>query len=524
MKIEIAACKANKTLQATSGENLYRVLAKAGLLDAPCGAQGHCGKCRVRFTANPPAPLPRETELLSASDLAGGWRLACLHQINDDLRDLQIELPQHGDTAAVHTFSGDPGVFTSDFSQSAQSYALAVDIGTTTLAASLVDLRNGAQLAVSSCLNSQKFAGLDVISRINYAQSTPSGTSELQAAVIGDIRTMLTELCAATGLKAKEITMISVAANPAMTHLLAGVNPAPLARAPYTLVYEGSLSLSALPLGLPVANEAIVYCLPAAAAYLGGDVVGGMLAAGVDKQGPTRLFIDLGTNGEIVLAQGDKLYSCSTAMGPALEGMNIKCGMRAAAGAINDVSIDGETVRYTTIGGDKPRGLAGSGLLAAVSALRLSGLLDASGRLLLKKPVSERQGQRCLPIDETSNIMLTQNDIGQVQLAKGAVLSGIETLLARNRCISEDVKEVLVAGGFGLHISEQSLLEVGLLPRQFAGKIRYLGNSALEGARLCLLSAATRRRAEHLAEEIIYIDLAMDIDYQHRFISAMDFG
>jgi len=520
MRIEISVCKANKALQATAGENLYRVLAKAGLLDAPCGAQGHCGKCCVRFTSSPPAPLPREIDLLSASDLAAGWRLACLHQIKNNSQDLQIELPQHGGAAITHTFSGDSVTFVPD---AAQGFGLAVDIGTTTIAASLVDLRSGAQLAVSSCLNSQKAFGQDVISRIYHAQSAPNGISELQAAVISDIKTILANVCASAKLKTEEIVMASVAANPAMTHLLAGVNPAPMARAPYTLVCEGALYLSAQTLGLPMADEATVYCMPAASAYLGGDIVGGMMATGIDKQRSTCLFIDLGTNGEIVLAQEGKFHSCSTAMGPALEGMNIKCGMRASSGAINDVSINCETVHYTTISGEKPSGLAGSGLLAAVAALRLSGLLDADGRLLLKKPISERQDQRCLPIDETSGIVLTQSDIRQVQLAKGAVLSGVETLLSRTGCATEDVEEVLVAGGFGMHASEQSLLEVGLLPRQFAGKIRYLGNSALEGAKLCLLSAAMRQRAECLAKEIIYIDLAMDLDYQQRFISAMNF-
>ena len=515
MQIEITA--AGRVLQTVAGANLYRVLAEAGLLDAPCGAQGRCGKCRVRFTVNPPAPLLHEIELLGAPDLAAGWRLACLHHI---AADLCIDLPQHGSAVVEHTFLGDFDAFIPD---AAQGYGLAVDIGTTTLAACLVDLRSGAQLAVSSCLNSQKSFGQDVVSRTYHAQSTPGGTLELQTAVLEDIKAMLAEICEVAGLEAGQITTANVAANPTMVHLLAGVNPAPLACAPYTLVCRGALHLSAQTLGLPMANKAIVHCLPAVAAYLGGDVVGGMLAAGMDRQGATRLFIDFGTNGEIVLSQGGKFYSCSTAMGPALEGMNLKCGMRAAAGAVDDVGIEGETVCYTTIGGSSPRGLAGSGLLAAVSALRLAGLLDSSGRLQPKKPVYDQQGQRCLIIDERAGIVLTQSDIRQVQLSKGAIRSGVETLLARVGCVPENVEEVLVAGGFGVHLPERSLIESGLLPRQFTGKIRCLGNAALAGARLCLLSAAMRERAEQLAGEIIYVELALGADYQQRFITAMDF-
>jgi len=212
VQIEISACKAGKILQASAGENLYHVLAKAGLLDAPCGALGRCGKCRVRFTTRPPAPLPREIDLLSASDLADGWRLSCLHQINDKL---QIELPQNSSATIVHAFLGDSCDLTPD---AASGCGLAVDIGTTTVAVSLVNSQNGAQLAASSCLNSQKTFGQDVISRIHYAQSAQNGISELQAAVIADIKTVLSEVCAAAGLKTEQIAMASVAANPTMVH------------------------------------------------------------------------------------------------------------------------------------------------------------------------------------------------------------------------------------------------------------------------------------------------------------------
>lgn len=516
MQIEITTT--GQVLQAIKGDNLYRALAGVGLLDAACGGVGRCGKCRVRFITTRPTPQPRETIQLSAVDLADGWRLACLHHVETDLR---LELPQQGSAAVIGSFWGSSAC---DFMPDrAYGYGLAVDIGTTSLVVSLVNLRDGAQLAVATCLNSQKSFGQDVISRIHYAQTTPDGTLELQATVVGDIKVLLAEVCATSKIEAWQISLVSVAANPTMVHLLAGVNPAPLGRVPYTLVCEGSLYLQAQTLGLNLADEAIVYCLPAVSAYLGGDIVGGMLAVALDTPGPTRLFIDIGTNGEIVLAQKDKFFSCSTAAGPALEGMNIHCGMRATEGAVDYVRIERKTVRYTTIGNGVPCGLTGSGLLAAISELRMAGLVDASGRLQPKEPVIERQGQRCLVIDKSTGIVLTQGDIRHVQLAKGAIRSGIDTLLSATDCEPEAVNEVLVAGGFGSHLSEQSLIETTMLPRQFAGKIRYLGNTALEGARLCLLSAAMRERTERMMTKVTYIELAQQADYQQRFIESMHF-
>ena len=515
--MQIKITTANQILRAEAGSNLYRVLAAAGLLDAPCGGQGRCGKCRVRFNIAPPKPLPYEITQLSEAELAAGWRLACLRQLQSDLN---LETPKQGRATVEGAFWGGADDFTSD---SQQGYGLAVDIGATTLAVCLVDLNNGAQLAAAACLNSQKSFGQDVISRINYAATKPNGTLQQQTAVINDLKALLQEVCEAGGIEAEEITLVSVAANPTMAHLAANINPAPLGRAPYTLVCKGPLNMRAQTWGLPLAPDANINCLPAVTAFLGGDIVGGMLAAALDEPGPTRLFIDIGTNGEIVLARAGDFFACSTAAGPALEGMNIQCGMRAALGAVDQVSIEGESVHYTTIGGGAPRGLAGSGLLAAVSALRLSGLLDRSGRLQLKCPVGERHGRRCLIIDEATDLVLTQDDIRQTQLAKGAIRSGLEALLAATGCPPNAVNQVLVAGGFGARLSEPSLIETGLLPREFAGKIRYLGNAALAGARLCLLKAATRARAECLASKITYIELAKLADYQQRFIDAMHF-
>jgi uncharacterized 2Fe-2S/4Fe-4S cluster protein (DUF4445 family) len=397
-----------------------------------------------------------------------------------------------------------------------------LDIGTTTLAALLVELRSGSTLASAACLNSQKAYGQDVISRINQA-ARPGGLRELQSAVLRDIEQLLHTLCAAAACRPAGITAAAVAANPAMIHLLAGVDTAPLGRAPYRPAFAGPLLLSARQLALPLAGGASLYCLPAAAAYVGGDMVGGLLALEADAPGPARLVLDIGTNGEMALNHQGRMWACSAAAGPALEGMNISCGMRAAAGAIEEVEIAEGRVLCRTAGGLPPLGLAGSGLISAVSALKRAGLLNSKGRLLLRGPVTEQRGLRQLPLDEAAGLALTQADIRQTQLAKAALRAGLDTLLKEAACPAEEVEEVLVAGAFGAHLKAQDLLDIGLLVPQWAGKIRYVGNAALRGARLCLLAAAARQRAEELAARINYLELATLSDYQQRFIEALKF-
>ena len=528
MRIEIV--NSGSTIQGDEGDNLYFVLAKSGLMEAACGGHGRCGKCRLRYCSDPPEPLPDEKEFLSAAELKDGWRLACLHVLTPSIHEpsvlessLRIELPACGSVVMVSGFWGDVDAPPMDTLDALKGYGLAIDIGTTTLAVSLLDMEKAAVLASSTRLNSQNFAGQDVISRIAFAASTANSISTLQNAVISDIKTLISDVCRMAGISGNQIVSATAAGNPAMTHLLAGVDVSPLGVAPYTLVNDGAMRLSAQQLGLPLSDGTSVYTLPPVAAFLGGDIVGGMLVLGFDQPGATRLLIDIGTNGEIALVSGNTIYACSTAAGSALEGMNISCGMRAATGAIDKLCIEDGHVRFTTIDSAPPRGLAGSGLLAAVSALCSCGLLSSKGRLELNGPICKLNGQRCLIIDESADIVLTQKDIRQVQLIKGAVFSGVTALLEFAGCPPEAVEQVYVAGGFGNSLSEYSLLECGILPRQFTGKISFIGNSSLAGARFCLLSAETRKRAERLAAGVKYIELAELEDYQQRFLSAMLF-
>lgn len=507
-----------KSLTAAYGENLYSLLAAQGLSEGPCGGQGRCGKCRVRFLSPPPA-FAEEKVFFSPAELTEGWRLACLHRLE---ADTALVLPQQEKSASILlggyaktvTADGEPG------------YGLAVDIGTTTVAASLLQRDSGRRLAGAACLNSQKIYGQDVISRIDYAQRQPGGLADMRQAILGDIRRLLLQACQEAHVDCAQVQAVTVAANTVMTHIFGGVDPACLAAYPFTPGFTGPLRLSARQLDLPLAPETEVFCLPAVSAYVGGDITAGLLTCSVPELPGCSLFIDIGTNGEMVLCREGKMVSCSCAAGPALEGMSISCGMRAAAGAIEDVCLRyEETGPYwhcQTIDGGEPQGLCGSGLLSAVAQMAVHGVIGENGRLQQNHPLVETvDGRRRCPIHR--RIFLSQQDIRQVQLAKGAVLAGIRILLQESGVQSEQVDRVLVAGQFGAHLSGESLIGAGLLPAAFAGKIHYVGNTSLAGAELCLISQAERQRSQNLFQNIRYLELSVWPDYEQALMKAMRF-
>lgn len=494
MNYQIDLPQLGRTLSGAAGANLYQLLAAEGVLDAPCGGRGTCGKCAVLID--------------------GEERLACSYSLQHDISVLlpPQNAPQEIAAAGyLKPFSPDafpPG-----------SYGVAVDIGTTTVVAALYDLAQGREAATLSCLNSQKAFGQDVISRINYALEHQQGLQELQALICADLRQLISGLLRQARLEPEALRLIVIAANTTMVHLLAGIDPSSLAAAPYRPAFSGALHLDAAALGLGA--DCPVYCLPAVAAFVGGDITAGLLACDAANWPGKTLFIDIGTNGEIVLAAGGRLFACSCAAGPALEGMNISCGMRAAAGAIESVRIAAGQIAVETIGGAEPRGLCGSGLLSAIAALRGAGVIDRRGRLTEHPLVIRSEGKKQVPL--AGSVYLSQGDIRQVQLSKGAILSGVLTLLEAAGIDIEQLERVLIAGQFGLHLTPDSIIGSGLLPRSCGGKITYVGNTAKSGAALCLLAAAERRNGERLAGAVDYLELSALDGYQQRFIDCLGF-
>ncbi len=485
-------------LECAGGSNLYEVLSENGLTDAPCGGKGICGKCEV--------------------EVDGVNVLACLYEVNSNIL-VNMAPP----TAVAEIISSG---YRKDFIPQLATrgeYGAAIDIGTTTIVASLVDLSTGQERSSLSCLNSQKIFGQDVITRIHYAVEKENGIKILQHSLLADIRKLLTELYAQNDLQWNQMRKITVSGNTTMIHMLGGINPNGIAKAPYKPAFYGPLTLPARELGLPVPQDCTLYCLPAVSSYIGGDISAGILACGLAETRARVLFLDIGTNGEIVLSNRGKMCCCSCAAGPALEGMNIGCGMRAAAGAVDDIIIQNTQVNYSTIGGAEARGICGSGLLSAVSQMRQAGIIHRSGRMMEHPLVHKINGKNHFSVDEQLDLYLSQQDIRQVQLAKGAVLSGIFALLAEAGMEISSIDQVMVAGQFGAHLKAENLVGAGLLPAALESKITYVGNTSKSGAYLCLMSDVECKYAEEIISDIEYVELSTLTSYENLFIKCLNF-
>ena len=414
-----------------------------------------------------------------------------------------------------------------------RSYGVAVDIGTTTLVAALVDLNCGEELASASMINPQKAHGLDVLSRIQQLRADPQALTALSSLIREGIDRLIGELCQETALDRAGIYEVAVAANATMTHLLLGVDPAGIGASPYLPAFTASVSLPAREIGLEIAPFGLVYCLPAVSGYIGADIVAGLVACEMAHSERIALLIDIGTNGEIVLGSSAGLHACSCAAGPALEGMNIGCGMRAAEGAIEQVHIDGE-VAVRTIGDAPALGICGSGIIDAVAELVKVGAVARSGRLLRltgkEAPLpwhsrlrGESAGRFVLSERAGVEIAVSQKDIRQVQLAKGAILSGLLSLTAQLGIRLTDVERVYIAGAFGHHVRKESLARLGVFPRECLERVILIGNSSKSGAIMALLSVEKRAQAERLARQVQYHELSCHPGYDRLFTDSLSF-
>ncbi|WP_300670917.1 ASKHA domain-containing protein [Desulfoluna sp.] len=449
------------------------------------------------------------------------------------LASLAMSLPAEQVTAIC---AGDRPVGIEPGDTRDQMYGIAVDIGTTTVVAALIDLNSGRELGCESAISPQKEYGLDVLSRIDFVRREERGLRTLQEAMVTCLNELAFTLARHARISIEQIYEMSVAANATMMHLLLGVDTHSIGRAPFATVFSRSQSLPATAIGLRLAPFARLYCLPGVSSYIGADIVAGVGVSRLAQGKKNRLLIDMGTNCELVLAKAGTLTSCSCAAGPALEGMNISCGMRAAEGAIQDVTIQDGAITLDVIGGKAPTGICGSGILSAISEISRVGLMAKTGRLKkgadlgfdaasLAPFLIEAEGKRAVTLSSgPQKIIITQDDIRQVQLAKGAILSGIHALLESMEIPMEALDEVIIAGQFGAHLSVESLMGIGILPRSLAGKIRYIGNASKTGARMCLLSKEVRTEMEEIATDVHYLELATKKGYERLFTRCLSFS
>ncbi len=417
-------------------------------------------------------------------------------------------------------------------------FGLGVDIGTTSVVTTLVELESGEQLASVSSLNPQAVFGGDLMSRIAFAQFNPGNLRKLQTRILGLLNQHVEEIVRESGVLAKWIYKVVVVGNTCMHHILLGIDPSYVGLAPYAPVMRHPLVLPARDLTLKVNPEARVCLLPIVAGFVGADAVAVALATRIYETPEVRIAVDIGTNGEVILGSAARLWACSAPAGPALEGAQIKHGMRGALGAIDRVRI-ADDVEVHTIGEAAPLGICGSGLIDAIAGMLDAGVLDPTGLIRVedrdrmpprlrdrvvmrgeeRQFILVRAGEAGAPAE----IVLTQDDIRQVQLAKGAIASGVSMLQHIAGIPDEQVAELMLAGGFGNYVSICSALRIGLIPPLPAEKIRYVGNAASLGAQLCLVSEPERQRAEQLARRIEHVSLAAHPDFQDIFVACMNF-
>ncbi|HHU32917.1 MAG TPA: DUF4445 domain-containing protein [Clostridia bacterium] len=419
-------------------------------------------------------------------------------------------------------------------------FGIAFDIGTTTVVGSLCDLITGKVLVTVSATNPQRQHGGDVISRITYANEGAGNTEKLQEEIVACLNEIINKLCKEAKVCTKHIYCATVVGNTCMHHLLLGLNPTQLAIAPYVPVVQRELRVNPEEIGLKINKQGSLYVLPNIAGFVGADTVGVILATGLERVSEPTLAVDLGTNGEIVLNSGHKMVACSTAAGPAFEGAQITYGMRAAEGAIEKVEINNGTFKLKVIGNSKVKGICGSGLIDLIAQLLKHGVIDPSGRIvepdLLSSDMAflmERLRSNgksydfvlAFPEESLSGepIVLKQKDVRELQLAKGAILTGIRMLLREVGLNMTDLKQVYLAGAFGNYVEVESVLGIGLFPAIPASRIKAIGNGAGIGAIKALLSDQEKERAELLAKNIIHLELASKPEFQDEFIQSLRF-
>ena len=473
---------AGRRIDVAVGDSLQDVLFVAGV-EFPCGGHGRCKACRVRVLKGRLEATADERLRLSPGELAQGWRLACQHAVTGEL-ELELaqwEMPVLSDQSS---FAFAPR----------EGFGIAVDLGTTTIAAQLLDLSDGHVLAAETALNAQAVHGADVLSRVEFTLA--GGQDELQRLIRSQIGTLIGRLTAASGKRANRIVLVG---NTVMHHLFCGLDVTPLATHPFQPAHPGRVRLDAGVLGAPAEF------LPCIGGLVGADILAGIVATGLHQQTKLSALIDLGTNGEVVVGTADRLVCTSTAAGPAFEGARISQGMRAATGAISEVALAEGALCCRVIGGGAPRGLCGSGLVDAVAAGLELGKIDRAGRL-------------AQPWRLAGDVALDPHDVRELQLAKGAIATGLRILTGRLGARTADIERLFLAGAFGNYVSRASAARIGLV-RVAVERIQPSGNTALLGAKRALFEDGW----DALAQRIEHVPLNEDAAFQEVFAEEMRF-
>ncbi len=453
------------------------------------------------------------------------FEFRCLKGLSGLLRanEWKITTTSHVENGhCVKIVKVDPG------NTASNNLGVAVDVGTTTIVAELVDLRSGKVLSVEASHNQQARYGEDVISRMIYACSR-GGLNPLNQAVINTINALIASLVSKNKITADDISCVVAAGNTTMTHLLLGLEPCTIRIEPYVPTADHFPPVRARDIGLQTSEYAILRCLPGVSSYVGGDITAGVLSSHLSDSSRIGALIDIGTNGEIVLGNNEWLVCCSASAGPAFEGGGSKCGMRATKGAIQKVTIDGDKVEYITIGNAKPRGICGSGIIDTIAQLLLNGIIDQAGHFIkLDHPhveIVDDVPEFVLAFeDETDTgerVVLTEDDIGNLIKSKGAVLAAMKVLVESVGLTFMDIEQLFVAGGFGNFLDIENSILIGLLPDIPKERIKFIGNSSLAGARMCMLSYHAFEKAEMISKQMTSFELSVSKQFMDEFVASL---
>ena len=499
-RVEIELRPLGRRFTVERGTPLQDLLHEHGI-EFPCGGRGSCGGCRVRVIAGALPPATDHDDLLPPGEAAEGWRLACRLRADGPitLQVAQWEGAILSDHAPLR-FEPRPG------------RGAVVDLGTTTLVAQLLDLQTGELLAIERAMNPQAVHGADVMSRLEHAR-TAAGRRRLVESIRSRIREMLAALTASAVAPEAPVESVVVAGNAAMHHLFCDLDPAPLSRAPFEPTEPGPRSFASRELGWRLPGDPVVRVLPCLGGFVGGDILAGILATRLYESAKPAALIDLGTNGEIVVGNRERILCASAAAGPAFEGGRIRMGMQAVTGAISGVVLEGDRLHCSVIGDAPARGICGSGLVDAVAAGLELGTIAPGGRLA-------HGGQ---PFVVSPPVALTQHDVRELQLAKAAIAAGTQILLERFGASARELGRVFLAGAFGNYVNPSSARRIGLVDFEDA-QMEAAGNTALLGAKLALVAGnADACRFEGLREKVVHVPLGGDPRFQEIFVANTAF-
>ncbi len=595
-QIEVKNNNETESIECKEGAVLLKVLLKNGYdINAYCGGEGICGKCKVKLKGDIKEPSKVEQKYLDQKELNKGYRLSCQYEVESDLQviyeakeditvmtkgiitelDIDLDLSktkikldkatlknqtdylkkiyEKTDTKIIDYKNlkkipeldkkkeltvlkwRDQILNISEDNINENFYGLAVDIGTTTIVIYLLDLNTGKEVDINSFYNPQKKFGADVISRINYTFNNEDGIDEMQVHVLKALNEGIKTLADNNNVTKDDIYKMSIVGNTIMLHLLLGIDALSIAKSPYVPTFTDELDLKPKEVGIEINENGIIQFLPSISGYVGADITGDMLTVNIDQLKGNNLMIDIGTNGEVVLNSGKRIYSCSAAAGPAFEGANITFGTAGITGAISSFKIKNKSFEYTTINDKKPIGICGSGLLDMIAEFFKHGFIESSGKIKEKEELKDWQKpflenykeQRAIKITEKDQaeitIYLTQKDIREVQLAKGAIAAGIEILLNKMELKAKDLDRVFIAGGFGNYINPANACFIKMIPQCLEDRIIQIGNGAGTGAKIYLLNKEAKKRAIDIKEKVKYIELSVNEEFQTEYINSMSF-